>query len=396
MSFRASFPDRRRLAVVSALLAVTACGGAASTPGSGPGTTSPPGTPGPGAVTSSSPPSMARPGTTPPAPPAAPRQQQVLTGWSDGPLVRRPVTAGLMTVTHIVTARHDGRDPADHGLQFDRVALHLQPGVGATSATRIGWDVRYLEDQTLQMVLRQAGAWRTEPRLADQADLRLPQVGAYQVAYLDDGANLRLTVTVRRRAPVRVVYLPAAGVVALDVRHVGAPVVVPMAGDVDGDGRRDAVTLPSPGVLRVRYATGRTDDVRFETSPVPGPALLGTKDADRDGRAEVFVRSDSGAATEFATVFRYVDGHLRVMTENGGQSRLGYYGSVVHQFSWAAGLPGAPLTTWFGSSTDGVTYPGVLSTYTFSGSRLVLRSSRPYTVTPSHPAPRDSLITQSR
>jgi hypothetical protein len=389
MSSRAR-PDRRRLAVVSMALVVTACGSAAS-PGAAPGSSATQSAPGPAAGTPSSPPATA-PRTTS----DAPAPQQVLTGWSTGPHLRRPVTGGLMTVTHIVVARHDGHDPADHGLRFDRLALHLQPGAGATAATRIGWDVRHLADGTVQMVLRQAGAWRTEALLSDRADLGLPQVGAYQVAYLNEGADIRLTVTVRRRAPVRVVYLPAAGVVALDVLDVGTPPVVPVAGDVDGDGRRDAVTLPSPGVLRVRYATGRTDDVRFETSPVPGPALLGSKDADRDGRAEVFVRSDSGAATEFATVLRYVDGHLRVMTENGGQSRLGYYGSVRHQFSWAAGLPGVPLVSWSGTSTDGLTYPGELRTYTFSGTRLVLRSSRPYTVTQNHPAPRDALIRQPR
>jgi len=115
----------------------------------------------------------------------------------------------------------------------------------------------------------------------------------------------------------------------------------PAVGDVDGDGRSDHLTLPSPGLVRVGYAGGRSDTVRFEAASEPGARLLGTQDADGDGRAEVFVRSTTGAATQFATVFRYVGGHLRVVTLDGAQTRLAYGGSVTHQDSWAAATLGA-------------------------------------------------------
>jgi hypothetical protein len=164
------------------------------------------------------------------------------------------------------------------------------------------------------------------------------------------------------------------------------------AGDVDGDGRSDHVTVPSPGLVSVGYADGRSDTVRFEAAREPGARLLGTRDADGDGRAEVFVRSTTGAATQFATVFRYVDGHLRVVTLDGVQTRLAYGGSVTHQDSWAAATLGSPIVTWTGTSTDGRNYPGTMRRYSFSGTRLVLRDSRSYTVTPDRLPPRDALI----
>jgi len=166
----------------------------------------------------------------------------------------------------------------------------------------------------------------------------------------------------------------------------------PAVGDVDGDGRSDHLTLPSPGLVRVGYAGGRSDTVRFEAASEPGARLLGTQDADGDGRAEVFVRSTTGAATQFATVFRYVGGHLRVVTLDGAQTRLAYGGSVTHQDSWAAATLGAPIVTWSGTSIDGRNYSGTLRRYTFSGTRLLLRDSRPYTVTPERLPPRDALI----
>ena len=49
--------------------------------------------------------------------------------------------------------------------------------------------------------------------------------------------------------------------------------------------------------------------VRFTGSPVlPGntaaPAITGSADAGRDGHAEVFVRVDLGASTQFWTIFK--------------------------------------------------------------------------------------------
>ena len=161
-------------------------------------------------------------------------------------------------------------------------------------------------------------------------------------------------------------------------------------GDVDGDGRVDRVTFPAPGTLRIRYANGTSDAVAFASgaSPYAGVRLLGIVDADRDGRAEVFVRAGSGASTDFATVFRHVDGRLALVTLDGRQAMLGYGGSVRHSHSWACRPPAAPILTWSGESDDGGSYRGTLRSYRFSGATLVQVASRPLTVTDDRPAPR--------
>ena len=154
-------------------------------------------------------------------------------------------------------------------------------------------------------------------------------------------------------------------------------------GDVDGDGRRDAITVAASGTLRVRYADGTTDTVRFDASgasPTAGVQVLGAVDADGDGRAEVFVRAGSGASTDFAAVFRHVGGRLRLVTLDGRQALLGYGGSIGHLHRWACRQPSAPIQAWDGTSPDGASYPGTLRSYRFAGSTLVLVSSRPLTV----------------
>jgi hypothetical protein len=158
-------------------------------------------------------------------------------------------------------------------------------------------------------------------------------------------------------------------------------------GDVDGDGRVDRVSFPALGTLLIRYASGATDTVRFEATSMPGVQLLGIVDADRDGRAEVFVRSTGGASTTFASVFRYTAGDLRVVTLAGQQALLTYGGTVTHLDSWACRPPSAPIVLWAGQSGDGRTYPGTLRSYRFDGASLVLVGTTPWTATPSHPAP---------
>jgi hypothetical protein len=157
-------------------------------------------------------------------------------------------------------------------------------------------------------------------------------------------------------------------------------------GDIDGDGRADQATIAAPGLLHVRYATGRTEDVRFDgTAERPGQRVLGVVDVDRDGHAEVFVRTTSGASTQFATPFRYVGGHLRTVTRDGHQAQLGYGGTVTHLDFWACRQPAAAIVTVSGTSTDGRTYRGVESRYRFAGTELTVVASRPRTFTTDDP-----------
>jgi hypothetical protein len=160
----------------------------------------------------------------------------------------------------------------------------------------------------------------------------------------------------------------------------------PAADDVDGDGRQDTVTIPAPGTLRVRYGTGRVDTVSFDADAADG-RLQGITDADRDGRDEVFVHVGTGAYTDQTSVFRYVDGRLRLVTLDGRQAWLVSGASVVHGNSWGCRPPAAPIEQWSGTSTDGTVYRGTLNSYRFSGAVLVQVASRPLTVDGHTPPP---------
>jgi hypothetical protein len=186
-------------------------------------------------------------------------------------------------------------------------------------------------------------------------------------------AGARVSATADRTEPARTVHPRSRP--ALD-------------GDVDGDGRVDAVSFPAPGTLRVRYAAGGTDTVAFEAWPQDAVALLGIVDTDRDGYAEVVVRTAAGVSTEFASLFRYVDGRLAVVTLNGKQASLAYGGSVRHFDYWGC-EPGGRIVQWSGMTEDGVVYPGTLTTFRLSGTTLVQTSVRPFTMTEDRQPPRD-------
>lgn len=159
-------------------------------------------------------------------------------------------------------------------------------------------------------------------------------------------------------------------------------------GDVDGDGRADTFAIPEPGVLRVRYSGGGQDSVRFQGGD---PAfvehrVLGASDADRDGHSEVFVQVDQGASIGTATVFRYVDRHLRLVTTAGGeQAALAAGGSTGFLSAWAcrpAAGPQTPspspskvaLAVASGPSASPGRYRLDVSFYRFDQARLVLVS----------------------
>lgn len=154
-------------------------------------------------------------------------------------------------------------------------------------------------------------------------------------------------------------------------------------GDVDGDGRADTLTIPEPGVLHASYSGGGEDSVPFQGG---NPAfveirVLGASDADRDGHAEVFVQVDQGASMSTATVFRYVDRHLRLVTAaNGAQAALASGGSTGFVATWAcrpattSTAAGAALTVAAGPSTAPGAYRLDVSYYRFDQARLALIS----------------------
>ncbi|ONH38360.1 hypothetical protein BL254_00320 [Protofrankia sp. BMG5.30] len=159
-------------------------------------------------------------------------------------------------------------------------------------------------------------------------------------------------------------------------------------GDVDGDGRTDSIALPAAGTLRVRYATGHTDEVPFQGNPdLTVQGVLGSVDADRDGHAEVFVRVDRGAGLQAATVFRYVGSRLRLVTLDGQQASLPYGASLRNAAKWGCRRtqsPAAAIEIWTGTSTDGRSYQGRATFYNFSDSRLITRGQSTPTPPPQN------------
>ena len=61
------------------------------------------------------------------------------------------------------------------------------------------------------------------------------------------------------------------------------------------------------------------------------PTIAGSVDADRDGHAEIFVKVDSGASTQFWTIFKLVGRQIRQVTSQGQPVRLAVNGTLTHQ-----------------------------------------------------------------
>jgi hypothetical protein len=153
--------------------------------------------------------------------------------------------------------------------------------------------------------------------------------------------------------------------------------------DVDGDGVADTVRLVRPASVRVDYGSGRVDVVPFSVAAGYPAALLGEVDADKDGTAEVFVRT--GTAT--TGVLRYVSGRLRLVTLEGVQVALTMAGTGQRRASWACGTAAGAVTTWSGGGSGGGTVAGITRDYRFDGAALDQVGSHAYTVGAGNPAP---------
>lgn len=198
-----------------------------------------------------------------------------------------------------------------------------------------------------------------------------------QVAF-SASAGTVLTLAVSAGGHVRQVERFA--VTAVVARASNRPVT-----DVDGDGKADTVRLVQSGSIRVDYGSGRVDVVAFSAERA---LLLGTADADRDGVAEVFVRTGSSAAGTTVTAFRYVAGRLRLLTLAGQQLALTTTPAGGSQrATWACGAADGAILTWSGRAGAGGGYAGLIRYYSFVGSELVPASSTPYTAGSGHPAP---------
>jgi hypothetical protein len=167
--------------------------------------------------------------------------------------------------------------------------------------------------------------------------------------------------------------------------------------DVDGDGRPDRARLvylggygPGNWKLVVDMTTLGQQAVRFTGGPVlagntAAPTIAGSADADRDGHAEIFVKVDSGASTQFWTIFKLVGRQLRQVTSQGQPVRLAVNGTLTHQDGFRC--DGARFVT-VSEATEPPAYTRWTyqrDTYAWSGAQLVLLSKRAGQVTSAKP-----------
>jgi hypothetical protein len=145
--------------------------------------------------------------------------------------------------------------------------------------------------------------------------------------------------------------------------------------DVDGDGRADAITT-SDGLLSVRLtSTGATVTAPVSADAPGAAAVLGTADVDRDGRAEVFVRTAQGASTTFATPYRFDGTALHVVLRDGEPAQLGIGGSVTHGDGFRCTSTGL-LEVSQAETEDGASFSVKTASYRLRGDALVqVRSS---------------------
>ncbi len=145
------------------------------------------------------------------------------------------------------------------------------------------------------------------------------------------------------------------------------PVEPAAQGDVDGDGTVDEVRVGEQLAV-VLSGTGKTVRSAFDTDTTP--AASGSEDVDRDGRAEVFLRTGQGSSTTFLTPFRWDGRTLAPLTLDGEQAELGIGGSATHGEGFSCTEQGT-LVVRSASSDDGTSFTVTTTTYRIGGHRLV-------------------------
>ena len=103
-----------------------------------------------------------------------------------------------------------------------------------------------------------------------------------------------------------------------------------MDGDVDGDGEPDAVKATAELLSVTLSGTGATVTAPVHADSPAAPEVLGSTDVDRDGFAEVFVKTVQGASTGFATPYRWDGKALHELQLDGSPAVLGFGGSTQH------------------------------------------------------------------
>lgn len=164
---------------------------------------------------------------------------------------------------------------------------------------------------------------------------------------------------------------PTAGPTATPTPSPSATVRAAADGDVDGDGKADAVATTATLVTVTLSGSGRKVTAAVHSDDPRPPAYAGSHDVDRDGRAEVFLRTAQGASTSFVTPYRFDGTRLVELQLSGDPARLGIGGAVTHGDGFAC-LASGLVDVKAADSSDGKSYTVTDRFYRLSATALVL------------------------
>jgi len=175
--------------------------------------------------------------------------------------------------------------------------------------------------------------------------------------------------------------------------------------DIDGDGRPDSALIVPLGKgvrntrfeLVVKMSSLGTQRIPFIAAseimtPPNGPRIVGSVDADSDGRAEIFIMIDSGASTQFWTIFKLVHRRVTQVTIADQPARLAVGGSAMDGSGFSCGRPRGDLVIYGYGALPAVAgsqrWSVERDTYRWAGARLVLVSRHSSTIRASSGSPR--------
>jgi len=148
-----------------------------------------------------------------------------------------------------------------------------------------------------------------------------------------------------------------------------------IAGDVDGDGKPDAVKATADLLTVTLSKTGRRVTAPVHADSPAAPEVLGSTDVDRDGFAEVFLKTIQGASTGFATPYRFDGTSLRELQLDGQPALLGFGGSATHGDGFRCTDTGRLEVRKAEADQSGMTYTVTVNVYRLSSTSLVRLSS---------------------
>lgn len=148
--------------------------------------------------------------------------------------------------------------------------------------------------------------------------------------------------------------------------------VVPAAdGDIDGDGKADVVKATATLVKVTLSGSGKVVTAPVHADSPAAPEVLGTDDVDRDGRAELFLKTVQGASTSFATPYRYDGKVLHEVQLGGSPAVLGFGGSTQHGDGFTCTPNGLIEVRSAVADGSGTTYTVTTTTYRLTVTDLV-------------------------